>query len=113
MSVTFYADGQHLNEDAPTLNVSNSNARMLFNNLGLYEEATGDLVGRITPTDLLIAIACSNPMDDATPDFVSKRAGGPLMIDCGHPHGYVRDRFEDLKKVARFAHEVGADITFC
>jgi hypothetical protein len=111
MSVTFYPnvpDAFVRDEEVPEMNVSNANARMLFVNLGLEF----DYCGRISPTDLLVAIACSDPIDTGVPSHVDSSGPGATMIEGGIRPGYFADRYKALQEIACYAHKHGADIVW-
>lgn len=107
MSITFYARDHH-GEDAPSVNMSNSNAAMVVRSLGLEF----DYSGQVSPTDLLIAIACADPIDSGAPEVISRGNGGATMIDCAIRPGYHADRYSDLRTIARYADENGTDVVW-
>lgn len=112
MSVTFsvrYEAGDFDREDFsswPSMNVSNSNAGMLLRSLGFEFDYSGSL----TPTDLLIAIACADPIDTGAKALIEKIKGGPTMIECEIRPGYHAEKYDLLKEIAHFAHEMGRDV---
>jgi len=97
-------------EDAPQMNVSNSNGAMLLRNLGIEV----DYAGHISPTDLMVAVKTSDPVIlGGTPDVVTRGALGATMIDCGVGDTYVADRFMDLIEIAKYAAEKGVNVQWC
>lgn len=112
MSVTFsprYEQGDFDREDFeswPSLNVSNSNAGMLLRSLGIEF----DYSVSISPTDLLVAIACADPIDTGAPAYETQKPGCARMIECGIRPGYHAEKYSALREIAKFAHGMGRDI---
>lgn len=112
MSITFcprlvsadFTDGAV--DRMPSINLSNSNARMVLRSLGL----DADDVGGITPTDLLIAIAVADPIDSGSPAIRSQRPGHPTMIEAAIRPGYHAEVYRELKIIARWCHDNGRDV---
>lgn len=113
MSITFcprltaddFTDGD-VDEALPSVNLSNSNAYMILRSLGIE----ADYSGSITPTDLLIAIACADPIDSGSPAIRSQRPGHPLMIEAAIRPNYHAEVYRELQEIARWCHENNRDI---
>lgn len=111
MSVTFSVryEQDDFKTDAfeawPSMNVSNSNAGMILRSLGIEF----DYSGSISPTDLLIAIACADPIDTGVPAHTFK-GDGATMIECAIRPGYHAEKYAMLQEIAKFAHKMGRDI---
>jgi hypothetical protein len=95
--------------DVPEVNVSNVNASVLLDVLGiqvgdLFEDrCCGWLPGEDFLGRVLVAASLS-PVDTGIPAI---RVGN--VINCGRPEGYVNERLEMLRSVAEYAvaHRLG------
>lgn len=104
-----YADAVTLFDEAPELNVSNTNAGTLLRALGIYEE-DGDLTGTLPGAELaskVIQARVMEPQDVGVPEM---KYGA--VTDCGRHPGYVQDRLETLQEVANFAWDKGVAVTW-
>lgn len=98
MSITFHADGAHLN-------VSNDNADALLELLGLPAEPDGDIpaddmLGRVLIAQALVDVASAD------------RQGLPAAVDgrwedAGRRPGYLADRLATLADLATQASQHG------
>lgn len=111
MSVTFYPlTGEH--DDRPDLNVSNVNARALFDLLGI-EHDDFDLCGRMPALDFQALVILAQARiavtgeDGGTPDHVEGR-----FVSFGRGPGYLADRLETLANVAAWAYDHGGDVVW-
>jgi hypothetical protein len=110
-------------EFGPEVNVTNLNARLLLNALGLEGGLdltggcdAGDFLGRV-----LIALAIAPP-DEGVPShrmvpgetspFGNVVEGGATMINCGRSEGYLQERLVELEAVARWALAEGREVTW-
>lgn len=110
--------GPHLSEvqvqqGAPSVNMSNSNAVSVMEALGLITSDSGedfDLCGSLPAEDfegrILMALAVA-PVSAVRPTYTEGGAEGEgaLMVHCGRPEGYVQDRLNALREVVMFARE--------
>jgi hypothetical protein len=114
MSITFAAaptrraDGTldfHTSDDEPWVNVSNTNASLLLERLGIEF----DYSGQIDAEDLLgRALVANVGRDDSGMASTTDRgAGGATIIDCGLRPGYFDERMAQLVEVAEYAKTVG------
>lgn len=90
-------------EDAPSVNISNANARMVLEQLGCTDD---DLSGIATAQDFLgrVLIASGmSPADLGVPSHEVPSQGGVKLIECGRRPGYLNDTLANLEKVAQFA----------
>ncbi|WP_206663661.1 hypothetical protein [Prescottella subtropica] len=97
------ADG----DDAPEVNMSNTNAVMLLDLLGLDTEGFGDCPADDFLGRVLVASALS-PADEGVPAHAV--GGNPRMIDCGRRPGYIQERLGDLHRLAAWAVENGRTV---
>lgn len=93
-------------DDAPEVNVSNSNARTILEALGI--DTSDGLCGEM-PADLFLGSAlladALTPADAGVPAHHSVDHNGQLntrVIDCGRPAGYMQDRLAQLAELARW-----------
>lgn len=99
-----YAHAVGLFDEAPMLNMSNTNARELLVVLGLldeHEELVGSLPGAEFAAKVIEALVVA-PADLGVP---AQSQGN--MVFFGRPAGYVQARLADLKEVAEFAWDRG------
>jgi hypothetical protein len=97
------ADG----DDAPSANMSNANARILLDLLGLAGEDCGDcpaddFMGRVLVADAL------SPADEGVP--VHDVASSPRVIECGRRPGYIQSQLDQLREVAAWSAAKGRDV---
>lgn len=101
MSVTFYAPY----EGSPEVNLSNVNARLLLEHLGL-DDIDGDLFGNCPAHDflgrVLMAVAIS-PKDEGVPLHEELTRRGARSINAGRAPGYLQDRLGELRSLAECA----------
>lgn len=130
------AYGPYLSEvqsegSAPSVNVSNMNARDLLDVLGI-EVVDGDLWGTMSAEDfegrVLMALAVAPVSAERLteqakagqvvigPEGIgidpSREAEGATFVLCGRPEGYVQERLESLREVATFAREHGLEVSW-
>jgi hypothetical protein len=88
-----------------TMNVSNNNAMLLIERLGVEF----DYCGVIDPADLLGRSMVANVgLDDSgMKPTVDTLGGGATMIDCGLAPGYFTERFGALANLATYAMDHG------
>lgn len=108
--------------DGPEVNVSNANARLVLEALGLpFEDGSGgldaeDFLGRV-----LMALAVA-PADAGVPQhrlvpgestiFGTVTEHGATFIDCGRREGYLQERLVQLEEVARHAIGKGREVSW-
>lgn len=99
------------------MNVSNSNAGMLFGVLGME----ADWCGAMDAEEFLgyVLVALGMPLEDsgvAPTEFQSKGEdglpNGPRIVECGIPAGYVEKRLTVLAEMASEAKRLGRRITW-
>ncbi|MBM4569106.1 hypothetical protein GS489_00960 [Rhodococcus hoagii] len=90
------ADG----DDAPEVNMSNTNAVTLLGLLGLDTEGFGDCPADDFLGRVLVAAALS-PADEGVPAHTT--GGAPRMVECGRRSGYIQGRLGDLHRLATWA----------
>jgi hypothetical protein len=106
----------------PEVNVSNANARLILDALGLE---AGDLTGALDAPGfqarVLTALALAPedagvPMHQLVPGestvFGSVVEGGATVIDCGRREGYLQERLAELLAVADAAILAGREVTW-
>lgn len=102
-------------EEAPEVNLANTNARMVLDALGLAPEPDGEIVGTCTAQDflgrVLVATAVA-PEDPGMPATEQSGLGGARLVDCGRAPGYVQDRLDALREVAEWAASRDRSITW-
>ena len=87
-------------------NMSNANARDFFQAIGVDSR---DLCGEATSRDLrrraerIVRAA----VDPGLPTYVDATAGQAMLINCGRPEGYLRERAEDLLKLCELVGDLG------
>ena len=110
MSISFYVEGQPNFPNDVEVNVSNSNAYMILEDLGIEV----DYCGAIEPADLkgrlLEALAMSD--DSGFPSSTEVTPGGATFIDCGRRPGYKADRYTALMEVADSAAAYGVKVVW-
>lgn len=84
--------------EAPSLNVSNANARVLLAQLGL---ATTDLCGTLTGEDFLGRVLLATALATTDAGRPQETTGG--FTDCGRRAGYLDERIAVLRDIADFA----------
>lgn len=104
-----YASAVSLHDDAPEVNVSNTNAVTLLEALGLHE-VYGDLTGSLSGAEFAAKVMQARVLEPQS-------AGAPMpthgiMVNCGSHPGYVQDRLESLQEVADFAWDKDAVVTW-
>lgn len=105
-------------DPAPSLNVSNANARHLLDLLGFSSESDqdGDLSGSTTAEDFLGRVLLAqavNPADAGVPVLEETGQGGMTLVKMGRRVGYSEDRLESLRELADFAVSRGRAIQWC
>lgn len=98
------------------MNVSNSNAGMLFGVLGVE----ADWCGAMDADEFLgyVLVALGMPLDDSEVKTTESQAMGPdgpvgpRIIECGRPAGYVTQRLTTLAGMAVEAKRLGRRITW-
>lgn len=107
MSVTFHTepfDGE-LSQEAPWVNMSNTNARLLLEVLGL-DDMEDDLMGECEPDDFLGRVllgAALSLFDEGSLARETVHPSGARIIHAGRPKGYVQERLADLHALAEWA----------
>jgi hypothetical protein len=112
MSVSFYLgnlkDGATMIDFVKDLDIdlSNSNARMVLNALGLPN--TDDLCGHMDRVQFanLCASWLQQHIGKQSPKIetsVARGTFGATFIDCGVPEGYINQRIRQLSEAARTA----------
>lgn len=95
-------------DDAPEVNMSNANARILLDLLGFgTEEVCGDCSAADFLGRVLVAAALS-PADEGMPAYTA--AGNPRMVECGRRAGYIPAQLDQLRVVAEWAAAQGRDV---
>jgi hypothetical protein len=130
MSVTFYVvkNGQIIEnlverecgpENELELNVSNSNARMLLDLLGVKvgdEGLTGEIAElakfEATCMDNLQILRAAPFLDAGRRDRVYRCANSATVIDLALRDGYLTDRVAKLRELAQFALLNGGKLVF-
>lgn len=114
-------------ERSMDINMSNTNARGMFERLGLvsspsepetFDEDFGfdDSVpwsGHIDADDLLGRVLIAqgiSPSDAGMPSTTSEGLGGATIVDCGRSVGYFDDRLVILAELAQRAKEDGVEV---
>lgn len=98
------------------MNVSNSNAGLIFTTLGMEADWCGSMDAEAFLGHVLVALG--TPLDDAAvPTTESQAMGpdgpvGPKMISCGRPAGYLTQRLTTLAEMATEAHRLGRQIVW-
>ena len=109
--------------EAPSVNVSNLNARDIIEALGVSD---GDLsgtspasafLGRVLLALALAPESAGIPAHAVVPPFAQAQlgaasSGGVQMIECGRPEGYVQGILERLHEVAEFALAHDRDVVW-
>lgn len=110
MSVTIYVRTDRT--DRPEVNMSNVNARFVFDALGIVGDdvycgtMSGDeLLGRV-----LVAEALA-PEDEGIP--VHEREARATFIDCGRAPGYLQERLAQVHDIAEHAACEGLQVGWC
>lgn len=87
--------------EAFDVNVSNTNAAMIFERLGLDWDPE-DPSGSAEPADILARAMLGNVGRDDSGIAMSaeKVPGGPTVIDCGLRAGYFADRLDGIAELA-------------
>lgn len=107
MSVTFHTepfDGE-LSQEAPWVNMTNTNARLLLEVLGL-DDLEDDLMGECEPDDFLGRVllgAALSLFDEGAPAKETVHPSGARIIHAGRSKGYVQERLADLHALAEWA----------
>jgi hypothetical protein len=104
--------------DALDLNVSNMNARLLLDALGVHADGEAfDLSGSLAGEDFLgrVLLALATDRDDsgvrpAVIGGASLFQSGPTVIDCGLPAGYFAERFGALHALGMEAVRLGRPV---
>lgn len=94
------------------VNLSNTNAIMMFNVLGI-EIDDYDLAGSMSGDKFLghVLTALATDRDDSgISDVVEPNDGGATMIHCGLPAGYWNDRLNALHDLAQEAARLGRNV---
>lgn len=114
MSVTFSIRGVEVDYDNPEpgtyLNLSNANARLVLQRLGLASE---DLYGSVRGEALirLCERALKNNQDDGgTPDVEESAPGLATVIYGGQRPGYFSEKFNLLREMGVRAGQLGVII---
>lgn len=98
--------------DEPGVHLSNMNARLIMDLLGL---GTEHLCGSLDAEDflgrVLVAQGCSVG-DPGRPAEMSRGTSGATVIDCGREAGYSEKKLELLREVAEFARARGVPVTW-
>lgn len=94
--------------DGPQVDVSNSNARVLLDTLGVAagDELAGAEAGEVFLGRVLLALAVA-PADAGVPAHAS---GAGNVVECGRREGYVQERLLHLHAVAEAAARAGRDV---
>lgn len=104
-----YASAVALHDDAPEVNVSNTNATTLLQALGLHE-VYGDLTGSLSGAEFAAKVMQARVLEPQDAGVPVSTSG--IVVDCGRQPGYVQDRLESLQKVADFAWDKDAVVTW-
>ena len=98
--------------ELPSRNMSNANARAVFEVLGIDLELDGWCGGEDANAFLgrvLLALAI-NPSDAGRPQTVTQGERGATMVDCGRSAGYVDQALHDLLEICHWARERGVEV---
>lgn len=104
-----YADAMTLFDEAPEINVSNTNAGTLLRALGLYEEG-GDLTGVLSGAEFAAKVTEARVMEPQDVGVPAMTYG--IVHDCGRDPGYIQDRLNSLQEVANFAWDKGVAVVW-
>lgn len=94
------------------LNVSNVNFAVLWGELGWHEP---DWVGSMPAGELFDRVVTATALvetDLSSETVVRKAPGGPTMIECGRPRGYLQEKLRALAQVARQAMDLGVGVVW-
>lgn len=97
------------------LNLSNTNAVMVLDILGIETDFEHGIVGSMKAEDFLghVMVAMAQERDNAAvPATVDAQQGRATFVDCGLPEGYVAERLVILADMATEAMRIGRDITW-
>ena len=98
----------------PTLNVSNANARLILDTLGLpFDECS--LSGSALSEQFLGAVLLAHglaPAELGVPSYEEVVPGGARMIFVGRPEGYLQSRLDELHAVGVFARDHGVGVSW-
>lgn len=103
------ADGVTLFEEAPEVNVSNTNAVTLLRALGLFEE-DGDLTGTLSGAEFASKVMQARVMEPQDAGVSPVTYGA--VIDCGRHPGYVQERLDSLQEIGNFAWDKDIAVTW-
>jgi hypothetical protein len=92
---------------APEVNVSNVNARLLLDMLGLDSI---DCVGTLSGIDMLGRVLMAQGASVVDAGIPVTQTGN--VIDCGREEGYADNRFIEIEAVARYAVEHNLDVSW-
>lgn len=104
-----YADAVTLFDEAPEVNVSNTNAGTLLRAIGIYEE-DGDLTGTLSGAEFASKVTQARVMEPQDAGVPAMSYG--IVRDCGRVPGYVQDRLDALQAVGNFAWDKGVAVTW-
>lgn len=111
-----YSKAVEEGDEAPQVNMANSNARSLLEVLGLCKDGdewedvccgsleAEDFLGRV-----LMAEAVA-PISPERPTYQETNGRGPAIIMGGREEGYVQNRLASLREVAEFAQAQGRTV---
>lgn len=107
-----YGDGPYANavtlfDEAPEVNVSNTNAGTLLRTLGLYEQG-GDLTGVLTGEEFAAAVTQARVLTPQDAGVPATTYG--MVHDCGRDPGYAQERLDQLQEVGNFAWDKGISV---
>jgi len=108
--------------DDPEVNVSNANARLLLEALGLpFEDGSGsldadDFLGRVLTALAVAPEDAGVPVHQMVPGestiFGPVVEGGATFIDCGRRPGYLQERLLQLEEVATHSLLAGRKVSW-
>lgn len=88
--------------DAPEVNVSNMNAKLLLDALGLGDQDMWDMPALSAEDfrDRVIVAMSLSLVDEGMPAYASTAPGRATVIECGRRPGYLQDQLGRLLEVA-------------
>lgn len=100
------------------VNLSNQNASMMLEVLGMPANFDDGLCGSMPAAEFLARARAALNVESAigshaaVPSTVTQHAGGPTIVNCGQPAGYVVERLQHLIDVAETAERLGRTVTW-
>jgi hypothetical protein len=110
-------------DEGPSLNVANGNAIKILASLHLgsrvvetgFGPAPADCGGSLDAEDFLGRVLAAEIMsvgDPGRPEEITVVDGGPTIVSCGTPEGYLDDKLAALREIAEFAQAHGRAVVW-